>query len=215
MGLKQWLGKNVAGVGAYGGSIGRSVAGNGLALGRTLYLGHGKTHRTPNCSFFDSPQAMAAAGYAVYCDDPSRMPPNEDSSELSLLTRAAGIAFAARVAMNASEYFASPDNRSTFRKAIGASTAAYLAEGGRGLSIDLVTHFVRLDAPRGITQVLDLKSPGSNDLFGVLLKEVSERSREASIGFQRGGILGYSAVVGPLATETTSAVQRAAQEFGW
>jgi len=215
MGLRNWLAKNLAGVGAYGGSIGRSTAENGLALGRTLYLGHGKHTGRPSRFFFDDPETMAASGYAVYCGDPRRMPPNEDRSELSVLTRAAGTAFAARVAMNTSECFANPENSSIFRKALGASMAAYLGEKSPDLPMELFMQFVRLDVPEGITKILDLKWPGSSDLFGIILMTASEQYSGGSVGFQRGGILGYSTIVVPLVEQTISAIERAAQEFGW
>jgi hypothetical protein len=215
MGLRDWLAKNVAGAGAYGDSMGRSTAENGLALGRTLYLGHGKHTGVPSRFFFDDAESMISHGYSVYCDDPSRMPPNEDYSQLSVLTRAAGVAFAARVAMNAAQCFKNPENLSNFRKSLGASNAAYLSKNSPDLPMEIFTQFVRLEVPRGITQVLDLKWPGSRDLFGIILLHVSEQHEGASVGFQREGILGYKASVVPLVEETISAVQRAALEFSW
>jgi len=41
MGLKNWFAKNVGGAGGYGDAMGRAAAKNGLALGRTLFMGHG------------------------------------------------------------------------------------------------------------------------------------------------------------------------------
>jgi hypothetical protein len=215
LGLRNWLAKNVAGVGGYGDSMGRSTAENGLAIGRTLYLGHGTHAGAPTRFIFNNAETMIAQGYSVYCVDPSRMPPNEDSSQLSILTRAAGAAFAARVAMNAAQCFANPENLSNFRKSLGASNAAYIRKNSPDLSMELFTQFVGFQVPHGITKVLDLKWPGSGDLFGIMLLQISEQHKGASIGFQRNDVLGYDSLVVSLVEQTTSAIQQAAQEFSW
>lgn len=195
--------------------MGRSTAENGLALGRTLYLGHGKHAGAPTRFIFDSAETMIAHGYSVYCVDPKRMPPSEDSSKLSIFLRAAGAGFAARVAMNAAQCFANPESLSDFRKALGASNAAYLRKNSPDLSMELFTQFVSFQVPHGITKVLDLKWPGSGDLFGIMLLQISEQHDGAAIGFQRNGVLGYDAQAVLLVEQTISAIQQAAQEFGW
>jgi len=93
--------------------------------------------------------------------------------------------------------------------------AAYLGEKSPDLPMELFMQFVRLDVPEGITKILDLKWPGSSDLFGIILMTASEQYSGGSVGFQRGGILGYSTIVVPLVEQTISAIERAAQEFGW
>jgi hypothetical protein len=215
MGVKDWFAKNVAGAGGYGDVMGRSTAENGLALGRTLYLGHGiLPGKSIQCVFEDA-DSMISKGYTVYCVNPSEPPPSADPSKLSVLTRAAGVAFAARVAMNAANCFRKPENPTNFRRSLGASNAAFLKQNSNDVPMELLTHFVRMELPRTVTKALDLARPGTGDMFGAILLEVSRQNQMGSAGFQRRGIVGFDTWAVSLAEETVSSVQKAAQEFGW
>jgi hypothetical protein len=67
MGPKDWLAGHVAGASGYGSTMGRQTVENGIALGRTLYLGHG-TRSTPGGSpMFENGADMKAAGFTLYC----------------------------------------------------------------------------------------------------------------------------------------------------
>jgi hypothetical protein len=164
---------------------------------------------------FENAESLVSEGYTVYCADTNQMPPNEDSSQLSVLTRAAGVAFAARVAMGSARRFANEENRTSFNRSLGASTAPYLKESSPDLPMELVLHFINLEVPTTITSALDPENPGSGDGFGAILMEVSNQHRQASVGFQRKGILGFDHWVVSLVEETTSAIQKAANEFRW
>lgn len=215
MGLKDWVAKNVAGAGAYGDSMGRSTAENGLALGRTLYVGHGISEQRTSIVVFDDAKSMLARGFKLYCTDSTTLPPSEDSSQLSLLTRAAGVAFAARVAMNVAQCFRTDENTTKFRRSLGASNAAYVGRHSPDLPMELVMHFVRMDAPKNVTQMLDLMRPGSGDLLGAILLEISRQLRTGSVGFRRTGVVGFDTWATSLAEQTVTSIQKAAQQFGW
>lgn len=220
MGLKNWFAKNVAGAGAYGGAIGRSTAENGLALGRVLYLSHGTYPGTVTDWVFDDVESMIAKGYRVYCPnafecpDPSERPPMEDRSKLSILTRAAGVAFAAKVAMNAAHCFSDEENYRKFKSSLGSANASYLSLHGSDVPLPLIEQFVLLPVPKTLAQILDLNKPGTDDLFEVFLKEISNQN-DVAVGFQRSGPIGFDTWVVTLAEETVSSIQRAASEFKW
>ena len=214
MGLRNWFAKNVAGARGYGESMGRSTAENGLALGRILYLAHGIGSNTATTWVFENAPSMSAKGYSVYCADPQKRPPMEDQSRLSILTRAAGVAFAAKVAMNAAQCFSRPENFRDFGRAIGAANAAYMSEHDPNVPLELVTQFVHFVPPRDVRQLLDLNKPGTDDLFGAFLREISSQNGVA-VGFQRSGVVGFGTFAVTLASETVSSIQRAAVEFRW
>ena len=219
MGLKRWLAKNIAGAGAYGGAIGRSTAESGLGLGRVLYLSHGTYFGTATDWVFDDGESMVARGYRVYCPnpvehpDPCERPPMEDSSKLSILTRAAGVAFAAKVAMNVAHCF-SDGNYRKFKRSLASATASYLSLHSRDVPLSLVEQFLVLPMPKKMTQLLDLDKPGTDDVFGVFLEEISKQNGVA-VGFQRGGPIGFETLAVVLAEQTVASIQRAASEFGW
>jgi len=215
MGLRDWFAKNVAGVEAYGASMGRSNGENGLALGRALYWGHGTYPGNSEQCVFEDEVAMAAHGYKLYCADPANRPPPEDRSRLSILTRAAGVAFAAKLAMNAAGCFSKEENMAKFRRALGASTASYLKVHSPDLPMELLLQFVGLNAPPNITTMLNLDKPGSDDFLEVLLRSVSGQIDDARIAFQRGGVMGFDMLAIPLAEQTVVMIQKAGAEFGW
>jgi hypothetical protein len=220
MGLKNWLAKNIAGVGAYGGAIGRSTAENGLALGRVLYLSHGTYLGIATDWVFDDAESMAAKGYRIYCPnasecpDPSERPPMEDGSKLSILTRAAGVAFAAKVAMNAAHCFSDQENYRKFKHSLGSANASYLSMHGPDVPLPLIEQFVTLPVPKTATEILDFNMPGTGDVFEVLLKEISNLNGVA-VGFQRRGPIGFETWVVTLAEQMVSSIQKAAMEFKW
>jgi hypothetical protein len=59
MGLMDLLGE-ASGASGFGGAFGRSVFDNGLALGKTMYIGHGtdKSASFAVAKFFESAEAM-------------------------------------------------------------------------------------------------------------------------------------------------------------
>lgn len=214
MGLKDWLAKNVAGVGAYGEVIGRESAKNGLALGRTLYLGHGtREGNSSSCVFADS-DTMASEGFKLYCVNPDQMPPGEDSSKLSILTRAVGVVFASLVVTNTAGCFAKRENFSHFTRSVGATTMAYVKQNSPDVSQELILELFNMKRSQTVRYLLDFERPGIGDHFGVLLKSISSRG-PAAVGFARTGILGFDTWALSLAQETAASIEKAAQEFRW
>jgi hypothetical protein len=202
-----------AGVGAYGEVMGREAVKNGLALGRTLYLGHG-TRATPSAVLvFENQDHVKTEGFTLYCTDPVRLPPAEDSSELSKQTRAAGIALAAHCSITAAYNFMKEANAEMFSRSMGDSTRTAMRQLNLDLTFDMVNHYLRLPRPVGVTQILDLEKPGLNDLFSLFLQEINKQN--GPVGFRRTGALGFDLIAVPLAGETVQTIRGATQKFGW
>jgi len=158
---------------------------------------------------------MMAQGFKPYCTDPTQRPPVEDASKLSTLTRAAGVAFAAKLALQAAhQFFANPANKEKFIRSNGASCMAYLRENSPDIAPELLLQFVHMKLPQGMPLV-DYEQPGTGDLFGAFLKSVSEQNAGPSIGFQRRGILGFDTLVVELSRQTIAMIQKAATDFHW
>jgi hypothetical protein len=215
MGLRDWLAKNVAGASGYGNAIGRQAVTGGLALGRFLYLGHGTRATPSDVVVFEDADHLRSEGFELYCPDDLHMPPSEDSSELSKHTRAAGVAFALECGRAAAENFVEQQNGSAFVQSMGSAATNQLRELNSGVTADLVEGYLRLSRPSGITDLLNWKKPGTNDLLFVFLREVTRHSQDAAVGFQRGGVLGYGVVAVPLVEESVKMVSAATQKFGW
>ncbi len=216
MGFKDLLARGL-GAGSYGHALGREAVKNGGALGRALYLGHG-TRTTPCDVFvFENGEHMRSEGFVLYCADETRLPPVEDSSELSKHSRAAGVAFAVQCAMTAAENFIKRDNVTAFIHSMGAAGKAELGGSSSGLTIDLVMRYLDLlESPTpGVAQVLDFEKPGTNDLLSVFLKEAANHYQARAVGFRRGGVLGLDAIAVPLAQETVRMIHEAVEKFCW
>jgi hypothetical protein len=215
MGVKDWLARR-AGPSGFGSAFGASVIENGVALGRWLFLGHGSCQCASSEWIVEDDREMIANGYQLYCNDPENLPQAEDDSELSLCSRAAGVAFAARLATNAaSNYFRELSNREEFNRAMGARVKEELQARESGVSVDLVLHFSRLLLPPNVTRVLNLEKPGDNDVFGELLREVATRISGRAVAFRRRGPLGFDIIVVPLGQETVLGIHSAAEEHRW
>jgi hypothetical protein len=158
---------------------------------------------------------MKGQGYTLYCNDPQQPPPVEDASELSLRTRAAGVAFAAVVAINAANCFSSRENVNQFCRSLGQGIGSRLREMNSGLTWELVLEYSKVQQPPNTTKIVNLANSGTGDFFGAILQAVANRSRGESVGFQRSGVLGFDLLTVPLAEETVSKIQQAAREFGW
>ena len=213
MGLKDWLAKNTVGVAGYGDTLGREVVTNGIALGRTLYLGHGTRPTASDIVVFEDGNHLVAEGFTLYCRDPLHSPPNEDTSTLSAHTRYAGVAFAAFCTFTAASNFMKADNSSTFARSLGSST--YAALRNLGMSTDVLTRYNDLVKASGAIKTLNMEEPGTGDLLSVFLREASKQNEGGAVGFQRSGILGFDLIVVPLARETVKLIAAATQKFGW
>ena len=214
MGLRDWLGKQV-GASGYGNAIGESVIENGLAVGRTIFLGHGLRPGWPDHSrIFDDGAQMEGEGFQPYCKDPLNRPPLEDKSELSKQSRALGIALASRIGMAATKnFFRDSARREEFNRSLGQRVRDTLGTHSSDFSFEEVLRYVKI--PTDVRVALNLENPGTDDLLGVFLEELGNHGGVNTVGFQRGGVLGFDAIVVPLAQETVINIQAAAQKFSW
>jgi hypothetical protein len=213
MGLKDWLAKNVAGASAYGEVMGRECVKNGIALGRTLYLGHGTRAAPSDRYVFEDGEEMQSNGFELYCKDPLNKPAMEDASELSLQTCAAGVAFAIKLAFTVVENaMRNKANREDFYRSVAAESEKALLNSG--ITMERVSHFIHLPRPEGVSRILAEK-PGTNDLLGVYLAELSKTIGSGCVGFQRTGILGFDVIVVPLVQETLQKMRTACANYHW
>ncbi|MGO8720444.1 MAG: hypothetical protein ACLQMO_14710 [Acidobacteriaceae bacterium] len=197
--------------------MGRAVIDNGLAFGRTLYLGHGvdKSASNSGCRIFDGAEDMRKAGFELYCSDPTNMPPMEDQSDLSLHCRVAGIALATHLAIALSSgFFKNQEHRSAFNRSMGQASRDKLIELDSGITIELFTHYIHLQDP-SVNIVLNQELPGSGDFLGMYLNEAAKHSPNGSVGFQKSGILGFEDMSSALLQETATSLQAATARFGW
>jgi hypothetical protein len=216
MGLKDWLANKVAGVSGYGEAVGRESVNSGLALGRTLYLGHVIGPKDAHAFIFENTAQMNAEGFKPYCQDHAHRPPAEDSSELSKQTRALGIAFAVSCPMAAaSNFFARKENRDTFNRSLGVGNKSALDRLNLEALMAEVLRYINLPAKAKARTVLNLEKPGTDDMLGVFLEDLSKFIPNISVGFQRSGILGFDAIAVPLAEETLVKMHAASKKFGW
>jgi len=216
MGIRDALAR-AAGPSAFGSAMGRAVVDNGLALGRTLYLGHGidKSASTNGCRIFDSSEDMRRADFELYCSDPLNRPPMEDQSDMSLNCRAAGIALATHLSIALSSgFFNKQENRSAFNRSMGQASREKLVELDTGVTVELFTLYTHLQ-DSSVKRVLNEESPGSGDLLGLYLQEAAKHSPNGSVGFQRSGILGFESMSSALLQETAAKLQDATSRFGW
>jgi hypothetical protein len=198
--------------------MGRELFPTGVALGRTIYLGHG-TRAVPSGDIlvFDDGNQMKAAGFVPYCQDPLNRPPLEDSTALSKHTRAAGIALAATCGVTAASNFMKSTNARDFNRSLGSSFRVELSKNSPAIVFDLVLYYVNLPKPAGVTRVLNLDKPGVDDVLAVFLDKVRRQIQipDKAVAFRRGGELGFDVVAIPLAEQTVLKISEAAQHFGW
>ena len=183
--------------------------------GESYTSGMGRAHeRAPTVS--SRPQSQWPHWDSSFIAPIRRCGPGaEDSSRLSVLTRAAGVAFASIIAMDAANCFKNREHILSFCRTLGASNATYVEMMSPDIPIELLILFMRIEVPATISKVLDLTHPGSADLFGVYLGEISKQYGSGSIGFRRSGIVGFGALVTTLSEHTVTAVQGAARQFGF
>jgi hypothetical protein len=193
--------------------MGREAVKNGLAVGRTLYLGHGTRATACDLCVFEDSDHMVSEGFTLYCVDPLHLPPAEDSSELSKQTRGAGIALAVRCAIAVASVFMTEPNVSAFSREMGGSARSEMLRVGPDVAFEMVTRYVRLPGRAGIDKVLDPEKPGTNDLLCVFLQEINRQ--HGPVGFRRTGVMGFDLIVVPSWQETVKAISSAAAKFGW
>lgn len=216
MGLRDWLAKNVAGPSGYGETMAREAVKNGLAVGRTLYLGHGTRTAASSLVVCADENHMKSEGFQPYCLEPLNPPPMEDASKLSKHTRIAGIAFATQCIMTAASNFMKTENADVFNRSMGASAKRELLKLDIGITVEHVLQYLRLlTLGDGIRTVLDVEEPGTGDVLSLLLAEVSKNGSSGAVVFQRRGAIGFDLIVTTLAEETIKSIAGASQKYGW
>ncbi len=165
---------------------------------------------------YEDSDHMVANGFELYTVDPTDHPPTEDASELSGLTRAAGVVFAASCATTAASNFMKMENAESFNRSVAIIVRSEMCR------LDLGIPFGKLDMCVGmskgvakITKVLDRNTPGANDLMAVCLTAINIFSSHTEVGFQRRGVLGFHVVAVPLAEETALAIANASHNYRW
>jgi hypothetical protein len=214
MGLRDWAAKNVAGPSAYGEVMGREAVKNGLAVGRTIYWGHGTGGHSEQLVCEDENE-MISLGFNPYWLDATTVPPvMEDSSELSRQTRIAGIALAAQLNITCMQnFFKDSNNKAEFGRGLVRSLKTELPQLGIAITFPDAAAYTQLPVPDHITKVVNVGKAGTDDEFSIYLREI--RRRTGSVCFRRTGPAGFGSMVATLAEETVLAIRGARDKFNW
>ena len=123
MEIMDLLGK-ASGASGFGSAFGRSVFDNGLALGKTLYIGHGTNKATSwaGAKFFNDSDEMRSAGFELYCPDLENWKPVDLSAAMTIHCCVASMAIGSHLGMFCARYFKRESNKSDFNRAMGAGT---------------------------------------------------------------------------------------------
>lgn len=209
------LGK-ASGASGFGGAFGRSVYDNGLALGKTLYIGHGtdKSSSPATAKFFETAETMRSSGFELYCPDLERWRSVDTSATLTIHCCAASMAIASHLGMFCSRYFNRESNKSDFNRAMGAGTGDKLRQSGDGIAVELFQSYMNTATPAGL-KFVNSDVPGEGDLVGFYLNEVVKRCASYPIGFQRSGPLGFGPPAVALMDDTIKGFEDALARYRW
>jgi hypothetical protein len=215
MGIMDLLGK-ASGASGFGSAFGRSVFDNGLALGKTLYIGHGidKSTTRPAAKMFNDSVEMRAAGFELYCPDLATNKPVDTSATMFIHCCAGSMAIASHLGIFCSRFFNRESNKSDFNRAAGAGTADKLRQANNGITVELFQSYMALTIPNGLKFVNE-NVPGEGDLVGFFMNEVVKRCATYPVGFQRSGPLGFGKPALALMNNTVSGFEDALEKFHW
>jgi hypothetical protein len=196
--------------------MGRKCVENGLAIGRTLYAGHG-TRATPSEQIvFEDREEMQSKGFELYCKDDLNHPPMENNSELSILTRVVGVVFASKLASTAaSNFMRNVANYREFTHGLGVGSKDEIISRNVERQMERLLFFYNLPAESNSPQVWNFDKPGTNDTLGIYLEEINRQLHQGSVGFYRTGVFGFKLLADPLANETLLNVRQACEKFHW
>lgn len=200
-----------------GSMLGRECVKNGLALGQTLFLGHGTRPGSSTVQVFESDDHMKLADFTPYCTDLRHKPPMEDQSELSRHARAAGIGFAFYCVIIFAQSFKKESNQESFIRSVAQTMRAELGELDTGITMELVLHYNRtpLNASLVKRPLLKIENPGTDDILAVMLEEVNKQVQGRALGFQKRGPLGFETIAISLTEETGRRILPLVNKFGW
>jgi hypothetical protein len=215
MGIMDLLGK-ASGVSGFGSAFGRSVFDNGLALGKTLYIGHGTNKATSGAEakFFNDSHEMRSAGFELYCPDLDNWRPVDLSATMKIHCCAASMAIASHLGIFCSRYFSRESNKSDFNRAMGAGTGDKLRQSGDRITVELFQSYMNTAIPAGL-KFVNSDVPGEGDLVGFYLNEVVKRCASYPIGFQRSGPLGFGPPAVALMDDTIKGFEDALARYRW
>lgn len=215
MGIMDLLGR-ASGASGFGSAFGRSVFDNGLALGKTLYIGHGadRSASPAAAKLFENADAMRSAGFELYRPDLEKWKPVDTSATLTIHCCAASMAIASHLGMFCSRYFNRESNKSDFNRAMGAGTGDKLRQSGDGVSVELFQSYMNIPISAGL-KFVNSDVPGEGDLVGFYLNEVVKRCATYPIGFQRSGPLGFGPPAVALMDDTIKGFEDALARFRW
>jgi hypothetical protein len=182
MGIRELLGR-ASGPPGFGSAFGRSVVENGLGIGKTLYLGHGRCKSGSDgiARIFENSERMIAAGYELYCPDVTNRPAMEDSSALSVHSRTIGIALATHLAIFCSRFFKDEDNKSAFNRSLGQSTSDELHRMNCGVTVELFKKYTYMSLPAPL-KLVNKEAPGRDDLLGFYLEQMATNISPIPLG---------------------------------
>jgi hypothetical protein len=210
MALKDWLAKNISGTSGYGNMMGAEVVKGGIALGRTLYMGHGTRATPSDVHVFEDSDQMKLEGFELYCVDPENPPPMEDDSDLSRHTRAAGIYFASSCAFATGANLMKQNNSESFIKSLGTSIVATLRRLHLESLLPLIKHYNDLPRSAGIWI--------SVEYYGVLigiLEEVIKQSQERVVAFRRTGFWGFEPIAASIPEVMVQTIRETVRKYDW
>jgi hypothetical protein len=215
MGIMELLGKT-SGAAGFGSAFGRSAFDNGLALGKTLYIGHGTNKATSGAvaKFFNDSDEMRSAGFELFCPDSEKWKPEDLSTTMAIHCCAASMAIASHLGMFCARYFKRESNRSDFNRAMGAGTGDKLRQSKSGITVELFQSYMALQIPNG-TKFVNESAPGEGDLVGFFMNEVTKSSATYPVGFQRSGTLGFGKPAIALMNGTIKGFEDAIAKFHW
>ena len=215
MGIMDLLGK-ASGASGFGSAFGRSVFDNGLALGKTLYIGHGTNKATSGAvaKFFNDSDEMRSAGFELYCPDLENWKPVDLSATMTIHCCVASMAIGSHLGMFCARYFKRESNKSDFNRAMGAGTGDKLRQSKDGITVDLFQSYMALPIPNG-TKFVNESVPGEGDLVGFFMNEVAKRCTTHPVGFQRAGTLGFGKSAIALMNDTIKGFEDAIAKFHW
>jgi tetratricopeptide (TPR) repeat protein len=197
-------------------AMARECVKKGMALGRTLFLGHGTAVKASDVCVFEDSDQLKAAGFEPYRRKYPQQHEMVDQSELSKHCCAAGVGFALYLTMAACEFIEGKREQKLFIESLGKGVGAELGATGTGIAIDLVMHYFDLPIMKRLTKrpLLGFEKPGTGDILAVFLEELSERGGVGRVGFIRRGALGFAELADHMVTQTAVNMLQATKAIG-
>ena len=215
MGIMDLLGK-ASGASGFGGAFGRSVFDNGLALGKTLYIGHGTDKATSGAvaKFFNDSDEMRSAGFELYCPDQENWKPVDLSATMTIHCCVASMAIGSHLGMFCARYFSRESNKSDFNRAMGAGTGDKLRQSNDGITVGAVSKLYGTSNSQW-NQICERERSWRRRPCGVLYERSGETLCNLSSWIPKGGTLGFGKPAIALMNDTIKGFEDAIAKFHW